>query len=50
MTKLSSRWPFGVAIFAVAQWRIFFSLNPSLTKLLLQWQTAQAKTANLKKY
>ena len=25
MTKLSRRWLYGVAIFAVAQWRIFFS-------------------------
>ena len=28
----------------------FFSFNPSLTKLVLFWQTAQAKTGNLKKY
>ena len=49
VTKLPRRWPFGVAIFAVAQWRIFFSFNPSLTKLVLQLQTAQAKTGNLKK-
>ena len=47
MIKLSRRWPFGVAIFAVAQW-IFLSFNPSLIKLVLQWQTAQAKTGNLK--
>ena len=26
VTKLSRRWPFGVAIFAVAQWRIFLAL------------------------
>ena len=26
VTKLSSRWPFGVAIFAVAQWRIVLAL------------------------
>ena len=25
----------------------FFSFNPSMTKLVLQWQTAQAKTGNL---
>ena len=47
MTKLSWLWLFGVAIFAVAQWR-FFSFNLSFTKLVLQWQTAQAKTGNLK--
>ena len=28
----------------------FCSFNSSLTKLLLQWQTAAAKTGNLKKY
>ena len=26
VTKLSRRWPFGVAFFAVAQWRIFLAL------------------------
>ena len=26
----------------------FFSLNPSLTKLVLQWQTVQAKPGNSK--
>ena len=26
----------------------FFSFYPSLTKLVLLWQTAQAKTGNLK--
>ena len=26
VTKLSKRWPFGAAIFAVAQWRIFYLL------------------------
>ena len=26
VTKLSRRWPFGIAIFAVAQWRIFSAL------------------------
>ena len=26
----------------------FFSFNPSMTKLVLQWKTAQAKTGNLK--
>ena len=28
----------------------FFCFYPSLTKLVLQWQTAQAKTGILKKY
>ena len=32
--KLSMRWPIGVAIFAVAQWR-FFSFDPPLAKLVL---------------
>ena len=49
VTKLSRQWPFGVAIFAVAQWRDFFSINQLLIKLVLYWQTAQAKTGNLKK-
>ena len=40
VTKLPRRWPFGVAFFAVAQWKIFFSFNLSLTKLVLQWKTA----------
>ena len=48
MTKLSRWLLFGAAIFAVAQWRMFFSFYPSLTKLVLLWQTAQAKTGNLK--
>ena len=28
----------------------FSSFNTSLTKLVLQWQTAEAKTGNFKKY
>ena len=47
MIKLSRQWPFGVAIFAAAQKEDFFSFSPSLTKLVMQWQTAQAKTGNL---
>ena len=29
---------------------VFFSFDPSLTKLVLKWQTAQAKTGYLLKY
>ena len=28
---------------------VFFNFNLSFTKLVLQWQTAQAKTGNLKR-
>ena len=36
-----------MAILVVAQWRIFYSLNPLLTKLVFMWQTAQTRTGNL---
>ena len=50
VTKLSRWWPFGVVISWWHNGGIFFIFNPSLTELVLKWQTAQAKTANLKKY
>ena len=46
MIKLSRRWPFDVAIFAVAHWRIFIALIV-IDKAAVVVAFAQAKTGNL---
>ena len=50
MTKLSRGGPFLCSHLYGGTLEDIFSFNSLLTKLVLKWQTAQAKTSYLKKY